>query len=102
MALPTLTDEQRSEALRKAAQTRTERAQVKTDLKSGKITVAEVISHKDDPVVGKLRVFDLLKSLPKVGEKKARDLMSEFGISENRRVRGLGARQIEQILDFAR
>ena len=57
-------------------------------------TVAEVIADgKDDPVLGKLKVSALLESLPGVGPVRARQIMAEVGISESRRVRGLGVNQ---------
>ena len=44
-----------------------------------------------DTNVGKLKVVSLLESLPGVGKVKARKIMEEIGIADNRRVQGLGA-----------
>jgi ribosomal protein S13 len=41
-----------------------------------------------------MRVSALLESLPGVGKVRARQLMEKIGISESRRVRGLGANQV--------
>ena len=41
-------------------------------------------------VIGKMRVVDLLCSMPGVGKVRARQLMERIGIAESRRVRGLG------------
>ena len=38
-----------------------------------------------------MKVLAVLESLPGVGKVKARRIMEEIGISETRRVRGLGA-----------
>ena len=43
MALPTLTPEQRAQALEKAAEARKKRAELKQQLKSGKVTLADVL-----------------------------------------------------------
>ena len=45
MALPTLTPEQRTQALAKAAEARKKRAEVKGELKSGKRTLADVLKR---------------------------------------------------------
>lgn len=99
MALPPLTPEQRSAALEKAAQARRERASVKNRLKYAQGDLGEVITEgKKNDVIGKMRVSALLESMPGVGRVKARALMEEIGISESRRVRGLGQNQISALL----
>lgn len=55
--------------------------------------------ESDDPNVGKLKVVSLLESLPGVGKVKARRVMEEIGIAENRRVQGLGTQQRTALLD---
>ncbi|HEY7722238.1 MAG TPA: integration host factor, actinobacterial type [Pedococcus sp.] len=99
MALPPLTPEQRAAALEKAAVARRERAAVKNRLKYAQGSLAEVIADgKDNDVVGKMKVSALLESLPGVGRVRARQIMEEVGISESRRVRGLGQNQISALL----
>ncbi|MGZ4131742.1 MAG: integration host factor, actinobacterial type [Actinomycetota bacterium] len=100
MALPTLTPEQRQQALAKAAEARKRRAEVKAELKSGKRTLADVMkmSEKDD-TIGKMKVSNVLESLPGVGKVRAQKIMEELDISATRRVRGLGSKQREQLLD---
>ena len=94
MALPPLTPEQRTAALEKAAVARRERAAVKNRLKYSQGSLAEVITlGKDDDVIGKMKVSALLESMPGVGRVRARQIMEEIGISESRRVRGLGTNQ---------
>lgn len=99
MALPPLTSEQRSAALEKAAAARRERATVKNRLKYAQGNLSEVITEgKSNDVIGKMRVSALLESMPGVGRVKAKALMEEIGISESRRVRGLGQNQISALL----
>jgi transposase len=94
VALPPLTPEQRSAALVKAAAARATRAAVKSRLKSGETALSAVIeAGQTDDAVGKLKVAALLEALPGVGRVKARAIMAEIGISESRRVRGLGPHQ---------
>ena len=98
MALPSLTPEQRADALVKAAAARRERAEVKNRLKhSGESLVSVVRAGQSDDVIGKMRVSALLESMPGVGKVRARQLMERLGIAETRRVRGLGANQIASL-----
>ena len=98
MALPPLTDEQRKEALEKAAQARHERAELREKIKSGKVTLEEVLDS-DDPIANRMKVSALIESLPGYGKAKAAKIMDELGISASRRVKGLGARQREQLIE---
>jgi len=92
--LPQLTPEQRQAALDKAAAARRERAAVKNRLKHSGATISEVLAEGlTNEVIGKMRVFDLLQSMPGVGKVRAKQLMLRLKISESRRVRGLGANQ---------
>ena len=99
MALPPLTPEQRAQALEKAAIARRERSAVKNRLKYAQGSLAEVIADgKSNDVVGKMKVSALLESMPGVGRVRAKQIMDEVGISESRRVRGLGSNQIAALL----
>lgn len=104
MPLPPLTPEQRTAALEKAAQARRERAEVKNRLKYAQGDLGAVIKEgQENDVVGKMKVSALLESMPGVGKVRARQIMAEIGISESRRVRGLGAHQIKALVErFAR
>ena len=99
MALPTLTPEQRADALKKAAAARKKRAEVKAELKSDRKTLADVLKMADkDETIGKMKVSTVLESLPGVGKVRAQKIMEELDISATRRVRGLGSKQREQLL----
>jgi hypothetical protein len=90
-----LTPEQRAAALEKAAEARRVRAEVKNRLKHSGASLFDVIEQgRTDDIIGKMRVSALLESLPGVGKVRARQLMEKIGISESRRVRGLGANQV--------
>lgn len=103
MPLPVLTDEQRRQALEKAAEARRKRAELKGQLKSGKLTLTDVLSRQGDDTVGKMKVSTVLESLPGVGKVRARKIMEKLDISVSRRVRGLGAKQRESLLaEFAK
>jgi hypothetical protein len=98
--LPNLTPEQRAAALEKAAAARRERAEVKNRLKHSQGDLGDVIREgQENDVVGKMKVSALLEALPGVGKVRAQKVMEEIGISETRRVRGLGANQISALID---
>jgi hypothetical protein len=98
MPLPTLTEEQRREALAKAAEARKKRAVLKGQLKNGRMNLQDVLDRREDEIVGKMKVSAVLESLPGVGKVRARKLMERLDISASRRVRGLGAKQKESLL----
>ncbi len=99
MALPPLTPEQRAAALAKAAVARRERAAAKNRLKYSQGSLADVIQEgRGNDIIGKMKVSALLESLPGVGRVRARQIMDEVGISESRRVRGLGANQAAALI----
>jgi DNA uptake protein ComE-like DNA-binding protein len=95
---PQLSPEQRAAALAKAAEARTARADLKNQLKLGSVSLAEALASTDS-TIGKLKVVSLLESLPGVGKVKARKIMEDIGIADNRRVQGLGQQQKASLLD---
>ena len=97
---PQLTPEQRQAALAKAAEARKARAEIKEKLKMGSLTLKELMEQgTGDETVGKMKVLAVLEALPGVGKVKARRTMEEIGISETRRVRGLGEQQKKALLE---
>jgi hypothetical protein len=101
MAPPKLTEEQRRAALAKAAEARRARAEMKELLRTGSLTLAEVFERSEsDNIVANTKVFAVLISLPGFGKIKAKRLMEDLGIAENRRIRGLGDRQREKLLEI--
>ena len=100
MALTSLTAQERADALAKAAAARVRRAQVKADLKSGKLKLSEVLdSAEEDEAITRMKVVALLQALPRVGATTAQSLLDEFEISQSRRVKGLGAKQRAKLID---
>ena len=76
MALPPLTPEQRQAALEKAAASRRERAEVKNRLKNSGASISEVLEQgTTNEVIGKMRVVDLLQSMPGLGKVRAKQTM---------------------------
>lgn len=100
MALPPLTPEQRAEASARAVANRRERAEIKARIKSGVLSIEEVIAAAaENEAIGKLRASDLLEALPGIGPIRALKVMDELGIARSRRVRGLGPNQVAALLE---
>ena len=94
MVLRELSDEDRVRARAKALAARTRRAEVKEEFATGKISISGILDLVyEDEAVGRMRVMDLLESVPGVGEVRAANLLERLGISESRRLRGLGRKQ---------
>lgn len=73
---------------------------MKNRLKYSQGSLAEVLEQaRTDDVLGKLKVSSLLESLPGIGKIKARAIMAEIGISETRRLRGLGPHQARALVE---
>jgi hypothetical protein len=97
---PALSAEQRQAALEKAAIARRTRAELKEKLKMGSLSLSDLLRQADtDEVVGKMKVLAVLESLPGLGKVKARRLMDEVGISETRRLHGLGDQQRKKLFE---
>ncbi|WP_196840544.1 integration host factor, actinobacterial type [Arthrobacter sp. CAN_A1] len=100
MSLKPLSDSERTQAREKATAARAIRAEVKVKLKSGETTVGEVVNGMSrDVAVGRLKVIDMLKALPGVGEVRAAGIMNDVGIAATRRVRGLGVHQRQALIE---
>lgn len=95
--LPSMTNEQRMENLEKASAVRSRRKEIKALIASGKIKASSIF-NSDEAAVQKWRVKLVLKSIPGIGEAKALGLMRKIGISENKRVSGMGRRQLVALL----
>ena len=66
----------------------------------GSLTLRELLDQAGtDEVIGKMKIIAVLESLPGLGKVKAHRLMEEVGISESRRVKGLGANQRQSLFD---
>ena len=97
---PSLSPDERQAALEKAAAARRLRAELKEKLKMGSLTLRELLNQSaSDEVVAKMKIVSVLESLPGLGKVKARKLMEEIGISETRRIQGLGDQQRKKLFE---
>ena len=97
-APPQLTPEERSRALAKAKQSRQVRAAVKSRVKSGDISISDVITlAQSEEAVAKMRVLELVESMSGVGKIRAKTILERLDISLTRRIQGLGRHQLQAL-----
>ncbi len=99
---PPLSAEARAAAAAKGVRARQVRAQVRLDLAAGRLQVADVLrdgqaTDERGRILARMKVVELLASFRGIGPIRAADIMDDIGIAANRRVGGLGPRQVEEI-----
>src|SRR4026208_1611626 len=91
--------DQRMEALKRANDIRVKRAQLKKNLKSGDVSIDDIL--RDPPAaVATAKVFDMLMAVPKFGHVKAARLLNQCRISQSKTVGGLSERQRTELVDL--
>ncbi|MFE3632324.1 integration host factor, actinobacterial type [Streptomyces goshikiensis] len=94
---PALSEEAKARALAQAVEVRRERTALLDRLKSGGVTLAEILD-RTDRVVGGTRAGRLVGSLPGIGQARRVQILTMAGIGAERRLQGLGSRQRERLL----
>ncbi len=98
MAIPQLSSAQLEAAREAATQARRARAELKEQVKEGKVSFSDALDRAvDDDTLSRIKVIDLLRSLPRVGVTRATEIMDNLEIAPNRRIRGLGRHQIDRL-----
>jgi hypothetical protein len=97
--IPKLTPEQLQAARQAATVARQERAALKDDIRSGKLSISQALAKAaKSEVLSRVRVLDLVKTQPRIGDKRALEVLKRLGIAENRRIRGLGKHQLDALI----
>lgn len=90
---PVLTPQTQKRAVAQASEARKVRANIKQAIAAGEISIFSVILDPRIPVQ-RMRIFELLSSVPGVGDIRARAIMERAKISSSRRIMGLGKHQL--------
>ena len=96
---PSRSLDQRMDALRRANDIRVKRAQLKKDLKTGRVQVERILEDPPD-YVGTAKVIDMLMAVPKFGRVKAARLLNQCRISQSKTVGGLSERQRAELVNL--
>ena len=87
------------DALRRANDVRVKRAQLKKDLKDGRVRV-ETILRNPPEFVETAKVIDILMAVPKFGRVKAARFLNTCRISQSKTVGGLSDRQRTELIEL--
>jgi len=92
---------QRMDALKRANEIRTQRAQLKRDLKAGRRKIQPLLL--DPPEwLQTAKVFDLLLAVPKYGRVKVNRVLTHCRISPSKTLGGLSERQRKELVSYLR
>ena len=80
------------DALGKANEVRARRAQLKRDLKTGRVSIGALLLDQP-PYLETAKVVDMLLVLPKIGRVKATKILQSCGVSPSKTFGGLSERQ---------
>jgi hypothetical protein len=101
VAAPERSLAQRMEALQRANDIRSRRAQLKRDLKAGRQPIDELLLTPPD-YLETAKVFDLLLAVPKYGRVKVTKILSQCKISPSKTIGGLSERQRRELVALMR
>lgn len=92
---------QRMDALQRANDIRTRRAQLKRDLKGGRVTIQVLLKDPPD-FLETAKVFDMLLAVPKYGRVKVNKILQQCRISPSKTIGGLSERQRTELVSLLR
>ena len=101
LAAPERSLVQRMDALQRANDIRSRRAQLKRDLKAGRQPIHELLLDPPD-YLQTAKVFDLLLAVPKYGRVKGNKILSHCRISPSKTLGGLSERQRGELVVLMR
>ena len=83
----------RAAAVKAGVEARRARAEVKRRISAGEISIFDAINDQQ-PSIQRMKVSELLGSVPGIGERRVFLLMAKIGIAKTRRIAGLGQHQL--------
>src|SRR3954453_687368 len=92
---------QRMDALQRANQIRTRRAQLKKDLKAGRVSIQALLLDPPE-YLQTAKVFDMLLAVPKYVRVKVNKVLQQCRISPSKTIGGLSQRQRSELVQLLR
>jgi hypothetical protein len=92
---------QRMDALQRANEIRTRRAQLKRDLKAGRVSIHTLLNEPPE-YLETAKVFDMLLAVPKYGRVKVGKILQSCRISPSKTIGGLSERQRNELVSMLR
>jgi len=93
--------QQRMDALETANEIRTYRANLKKDIKAGKVHILKLLASPPEEIET-MKIFDLLLVVPKMGRVKVNKLLMQCRISPSKTVGGMSERQRDEVVSALR
>ncbi len=100
-SVPERTNAQRMIALNRANEIRTERANLKRDLKARRKFIHDILLEPPD-YLETMKVFDLMLATPKYGRVKVNKILQQCRISPSKTVGGMSQRQRTEVVSMLR
>jgi len=100
-AVPARSHDQRMRALEAANDIRTRRAQLKRDLKAGKMQIDRLLLDPPE-YLSSAKVFDVMLAVPKYGRVKVNRILNGCRISPSKTIGGLSVRQRAELVALLR
>lgn len=97
-AVPARTVEQRVAALERANEIRSLRANLKKDIKAGRVSVLDILENPTADLAT-MKVFDLLLAAPKLGRVKVNKILVRCRVSPSKTLGGMSHRQRRELID---
>ena len=98
-AAPERSLNQRMDALARANQIRIKRAQLKRDLKAGRLSIHSLLLNPPE-YVETAKVFDMLLAVPKYGRVKVNKILAHCRIAPSKTIGGLSERQRSELISL--
>ena len=92
---------QRMDALARANEIRSQRAQLKRDLKAGRHSIQQLLMDPP-PYLETAKVFDMLLAVPKYGRVKVNKILAQCRIAPSKTIGGLSERQRSELISLLR
>jgi len=100
-SVPARSHDQRMRALEAANEIRTRRAQLKRDLKAGKVQIEGLLLDPPE-YLETAKVFDMMLAVPKYGRVKVNRILNQCRVSPSKTIGGLSVRQRSELVALLR
>lgn len=91
--------QQRMDALETANDVRSYRANLKKDIKAGRVSIVKLLTDPPEKIET-MKIFDLLLVVPKMGRVKVNKLLMQCRISPSKTIGGMSERQRTEMVSM--
>ena len=97
---PYANEEGRRIAQQKSVEARSARAKLRAQMRTGDVALADLRGRVEDPVVGRMTIRSALTAVKGIGVLRAITIEEAVGVTQTKRLRGLGPRQWDALLEL--